>query len=119
MLFLAVGVGYGATRGCSKVRAWFDRPEQVEPRRLQHQKSRSDHSRGRKAPPRRGWCGFRAARSGWARPTSTRTSRTRPEHEVEVDGFWMDETEVTNAQFAEFVEATGYVTIAEQKPTLE
>src|SRR4029079_14611499 len=42
-----------------------------------------------------------------------------PEHEVEVVGFWMDETEVTNAQFAEFVKATGYVTIAEQKPTLE
>ena len=42
-----------------------------------------------------------------------------PEHEVEVGGFWMDETEVTNAQFAEFVKATGYVTVAEQKPTLE
>jgi formylglycine-generating enzyme required for sulfatase activity len=43
----------------------------------------------------------------------------RPEHEVEIDGFWMDQTEVTNAQFAEFVNATGYVTVAEQKPTLE
>jgi len=41
-----------------------------------------------------------------------------PEHEVEVGGFWMDETEVTNTQFAEFVKSTGYVTIAEQKPTL-
>lgn len=37
-----------------------------------------------------------------------------PSHEVEVDGFWMDETEVTNAQFRKFVEATGYVTIAER-----
>lgn len=36
-----------------------------------------------------------------------------PIHEVEVDGFWIDETEVTNRQFAEFVEATGYVTFAE------
>jgi formylglycine-generating enzyme required for sulfatase activity len=43
----------------------------------------------------------------------------RPEHEVEINGFWMDETEVTNEQFAKFVEATGYVTVAEQKPTLE
>ena len=42
-----------------------------------------------------------------------------PEHEVEVGGFWMDETEVSNAQFAEFVNATKYVTLAEQKPTLE
>lgn len=37
-----------------------------------------------------------------------------PNHEVQIDGFWMDETEVTNAQFAEFVDATGYVTTAER-----
>ncbi len=39
-----------------------------------------------------------------------------PVHQVHVDGFWMDESEVTNDQFAEFVRATGYVTIAEQVP---
>lgn len=38
----------------------------------------------------------------------------RPIHRVAVDGFWMDRTEVTNAQFAEFVKATGYVTVAER-----
>ena len=37
-------------------------------------------------------------------------------HEVTLDGFWLDETEVTNRQFAAFVKATGYVTVAEQKP---
>ncbi|MEM9417453.1 MAG: formylglycine-generating enzyme family protein [Planctomycetota bacterium] len=37
-----------------------------------------------------------------------------PAHRVQVDGFWMDQTEVTNAQFAQFVEATGYVTVAER-----
>jgi len=37
-----------------------------------------------------------------------------PSHEVSVSPFFMDATEVTNAQFAEFVEATGYVTIAER-----
>jgi formylglycine-generating enzyme required for sulfatase activity len=37
-----------------------------------------------------------------------------PKHKVEVGSFWMDETEVTNAQFAQFVEATGYVTVAER-----
>ncbi|MEM0914373.1 MAG: formylglycine-generating enzyme family protein [Planctomycetota bacterium] len=37
-----------------------------------------------------------------------------PPHRVRVDGFWMDRTEVTNAQFAEFVDATGYVTVAER-----
>lgn len=38
----------------------------------------------------------------------------RPAHRVRVDGFWMDETPVTNAQFRKFVEATGYVTTAEK-----
>ena len=39
-----------------------------------------------------------------------------PKHDVTVDAFWMDATEVTNAQFARFVAATGYVTTAERKP---
>ncbi|MBW8684109.1 formylglycine-generating enzyme family protein [Chitinophaga rhizophila] len=38
----------------------------------------------------------------------------RPRHEVYVDSFWMDEHEVTNEEFAAFVQATGYVTTAEQ-----
>ena len=42
-----------------------------------------------------------------------------PIHRVYVDGFWMDATEVTNEQFEKFVKATGYVTVAEQKPTKE
>src|SRR5262245_46831207 len=40
----------------------------------------------------------------------------RPAHKVRVRGFWMDRTHVTNAQFAAFVKATGYVTTAERKP---
>lgn len=43
----------------------------------------------------------------------------RPVHRVVVDPFWMDETEVTNAQFARFVEATGYRTVAEVPPRAE
>lgn len=39
-----------------------------------------------------------------------------PKHKVTVDGFWMDTTEVTNAEFAKFVRATGYITTAERKP---
>jgi len=35
-----------------------------------------------------------------------------PIHRVRVHGFWMDATAVTNAQFEEFVKATGYLTIA-------
>ncbi|MEP6955514.1 MAG: formylglycine-generating enzyme family protein [Chthoniobacterales bacterium] len=40
----------------------------------------------------------------------------RPQHEVRLDAFWMDEHEVTNEQFARFVQATGYVTTAERAP---
>jgi formylglycine-generating enzyme required for sulfatase activity len=42
-----------------------------------------------------------------------------PIHPVKVDGFWMDETVVTNAQFRAFVKATGYLTTAERKPDWE
>lgn len=41
-----------------------------------------------------------------------------PPHPVALDGFWMDETEVTNRQFQAFVDATGYVTLPERKPEL-
>ncbi len=42
-----------------------------------------------------------------------------PPRQVKVKGFWMDKTLVTNKQFKEFVDATGYVTTAEKAPTLE
>lgn len=42
-----------------------------------------------------------------------------PAHRVELDGYWLDATPVTNAQFLEFVEMTGYVTFAEKTPTRE
>src|ERR1041384_7286890 len=38
----------------------------------------------------------------------------QPVHQVEVSGFWMDATDVTNEEFARFVKATGYVTVAER-----
>ena len=38
----------------------------------------------------------------------------KPKHTVKVDGFYMDETEVTNAQFSKFIEATNYITTAER-----
>ena len=46
------------------------------------------------------------------------SERYQPEerfiHTVSVDGFWIDRHEVTNAQFKQFAEATGYVTLAER-----
>jgi formylglycine-generating enzyme required for sulfatase activity len=47
------------------------------------------------------------------------TNDAVPVHRVYVDPFWMDATEVTNAQYKAFVEATGYVTVAEITPTIE
>lgn len=44
------------------------------------------------------------------------TADARPIHRVYVDGFLMDKTDVTNAEFARFVKSTGYVTVAERKP---
>src|SRR5262249_42629907 len=43
----------------------------------------------------------------------------KPAHRVRVAGFWMDEADVTNAQFQAFVEATGYVTTAEKPVNAE
>lgn len=42
-----------------------------------------------------------------------------PKHTVTVDPFFIDATEVTNAQFKKFVDATGYKTTAERKPDWE
>lgn len=55
----------------------------------------------------------------WVPPGSytmgdTRYPEEQPARSVQVAGFWMDRTEVTNDQFAEFVNATGYVTVAER-----
>lgn len=42
-----------------------------------------------------------------------------PQSSVEVSGFWMDETEVTNGQFKQFIDATGYITTAERDISIE
>src|SRR6218665_3855340 len=39
----------------------------------------------------------------------------QPQRSVEVAGFWMDRTEVSNEEFAAFVAATGYITTAERE----
>ena len=41
--------------------------------------------------------------------------REKPSHEVYIDGFYIDVTEVTNNQFQKFVNETGYLTIAERE----
>ena len=39
-----------------------------------------------------------------------------PVHRVAVEGFWIDRTPVTNADFHRFAHATGYITFAEIAP---
>src|SRR5262249_45243093 len=63
------------------------------------------------------WYAGAESTMGTANPS--RMVNERPAHRVRVDGFWMDVTTVTNAQFREFVKATGYVTVAERKPEWE
>lgn len=46
--------------------------------------------------------------------TQSGTGDILPLHQVKVDGFWIDQTEVTNDQFSTFVKATGYITVAER-----
>ena len=66
-----------------------------------------EFSMGAQDPPDMGTVGMQATRD------------SRPIHRVYVDGFFMDKTDVTNAQFAAFVKATGYITVAEKTPRAE
>jgi formylglycine-generating enzyme required for sulfatase activity len=52
-----------------------------------------------------------------SRPGTTFDST--PVHRVRVGAFWIDVTEVTNEQFAAFVAATGWITVAERPPSAE
>lgn len=46
-------------------------------------------------------------------------SPEKPAVSQRVEGFWMDEHEVSNQEFEEFTKATGYITVAERKPEWE
>ena len=63
-----------------------------------------EFSMGAKDPPDIDEVGMKATEDG------------RPIHRAYVDGFFMEKTDVTNAEFDRFVKATGYVTVAERTP---
>jgi formylglycine-generating enzyme required for sulfatase activity len=48
---------------------------------------------------------------GWDEEWKQQAQDESPQHQVWVDGFWMYQHEVTNAQFARFVRETGYNTV--------
>jgi formylglycine-generating enzyme required for sulfatase activity len=60
-----------------------------------------------------------AAGEFWMGSDEPKFTDARPWHRVRLSGFWMDKTTVTNTQFARFVAATHYVTVAERKPRPE
>ncbi len=66
------------------------------------------------APPGMVWIPGGTFRMGNPAPEPNQQDEA-PIHAVTIDGFWMDATEVTNAEFARFVAATGYVTAAERR----
>ena len=65
-----------------------------------------------RAPPNMLWI----AGGTFAMGSDAHYPEERPAHRVKVDGFWLDRTPVTNREFRRFVEATGYVTLAEVAP---
>jgi hypothetical protein len=75
--------------------------------------NRSGGQTRRKAPPGTVWIPEGTFLMG----TNDKESfaNERPAHLVQVRGFWMDEHDVTNAEFSRFVEATGYVTTADRQ----
>lgn len=72
---------------------------------------------GKNGPPGMAWVPGREFLMGSSHKLAQ--PNEMPAHKVAVSGFWMDVNDVTNAQFRRFVEATGYVTTAEQKPKWE
>lgn len=116
-LFLAV---ISLACGISTPSAELSQRESFSPTSLNKSKPRG------KAPPGMVWIPGGKFSMGSADPTlqsvcvgHERMRDAQPIHQVYVNGFFMDKTEVTNAQFREFVQRTGYKTVAEIAPTQE
>ncbi len=74
-------------------------------------KSETDHP---KAPDGMVWVPKKEFLQGAKNGDPMAMRREKPAHLVEVDGFFIDKTEVTNKEFKAFVDATDYVTLAER-----
>ncbi|WP_405414050.1 formylglycine-generating enzyme family protein [Maribacter sp. Asnod1-A12] len=74
----------------------------------------TEQPEGVSAPEGMVWVAGATFKQGGVNSDKMAMNHEKPAIDVMVDGFFMDATEVTNAQFAAFVKATGYVTIAEK-----
>lgn len=123
LLGIGIGLGAGVTLATPTVRNWIAKLQQApagEPDQLAASNEPPLGPQPRPAGPAPdGMVWIPGGTFIMGTSDSNRHFFDAPKHEVEVGGFWMDQTEVTNEQFAEFVKATGYVTVAERKPTLE
>jgi formylglycine-generating enzyme required for sulfatase activity len=97
----------------ASVRGWFQSAPEPEP--VEEAKLNTTRAPG-PAPEGMVWVPGGSFWMGWTGSEDHPQGRdAEPLHLVYVDGFWMDKTEVTNAQFAKFVKAIGYVTVAERR----
>ena len=84
----------------------------MEPMALTSQNLPGTHRTGKSAPKNMVWIPGGTFHMG----SEDFYQEEGPVHRVNVDGFWMDKFQVTNAQFALFVKETGYLTVAQRKP---
>ncbi|MDD7915733.1 formylglycine-generating enzyme family protein [Polaribacter ponticola] len=68
-----------------------------------------------KAPKNMIWVATKTFLQGAKELDKYAMAREKPAHNVTVDGFYIDATEVTNKQFKKFIDATKYITVAERK----
>lgn len=71
------------------------------------------------APPHEGMRWIAGGESWMGSDDPGTPDNERPTRRVRVNGFWIAEHPVTNAQFAAFVAETGYITTAERQPEWE
>jgi formylglycine-generating enzyme required for sulfatase activity len=75
----------------------------------------SNYSSAKQAPKNMVWVEGKTFLQGAKEGDKYAMPRELPAHEVTVDGFFIDITEVTNKQFRQFVNETDYVTVAERE----
>jgi formylglycine-generating enzyme required for sulfatase activity len=113
---LAVMTGSGLAFAFFRNRASTDRPKPPETAQRSPSPVTSPAKPAGPAPDGMVWI---PGGTFWMGANDGTASDALPAHLVTVDGFWMDQTEVTNREFSAFVKATGYITVAERKPDLK
>ncbi|SED14068.1 Formylglycine-generating enzyme, required for sulfatase activity, contains SUMF1/FGE domain [Tenacibaculum sp. MAR_2009_124] len=83
-------------------------------RSLQAKKTGNTNYENIKTPKGMAWVPSKSFLMGAKDDDNYAMNREKPAHRVVIDGFFIDETEVTNKQFERFINTTSYVTVAER-----